>query len=984
MVQPAEQLDLSPDVVPVASPQDSVSSAGILSTAPPFVLSATANSLDTALDSTAVGRRSRANTSLSPPSLSSNFPSLSPPSLHPTPTADYPSTGSSSSADEGGPQTPPRAVIGQMLKEIAKTAIDAGTAFEKHHSRQQQNKVGELRDRIVQVLDMLAHLSVSHGETPAVMPIPISLLGAQAIQPVEAILNSLQASASEHPRKRLASELDDPQRVVKAMKREEQDDLSVIHDGELPSSAPPLSQSFMPQPIQPPFPAVSPYPATPSQPSSRAGTPPMASFPTSLFNPAAALPQTTFAPLATGGTPLPASSIPPSLSAGAQAPPFPLQHSSWSDPVVPTSRHQHSLSVGSASGSHLHAQSAASSSSPLRSAPMQSNGLPNGLHQMNASSSASVQAMGQPIGRMSRSGSISGTSFKNPYAKLTYPDNHHPHPDPATWHKSKKARNGPPSFFFNAESIAPNRTSPGKAPPHTASAPTTAHNSPSDIEDDDDDSDSDEDEGSGEVTSSTQAPGSASAATDMPPEFRPDVDRIFFEFLNKLCSNLDATCSKGEQIHQTLMAKKMQRLDESPDFRPFKFRILAFTNAFMDELAEQGFPEDKLPMKKVRNYLWRQQYILRFNEDGKKAKSKGNHIWSIEAKKSGDGKWEFRPFHRKLAGPPPGVAYAGLRWAWKPHIWDPQISFKKIHVTYSSPGLPPWLSWKNGELSGIPPPEAESCQVTATAKFVLDSQETELSHTFTISIAPVSALDGPSYSRSRRQSFAEQPPKRSTSDSALSSAPQRYVYMPCSVAGPEVYQMPRMLNGRARVDDRAVIQVLQNVVQRVTDEAESQFVAASPPKQGEIHALVKQKHVLEQTVNAYDKALSGHGHLQARRLAVAAQHVVLQAAQTIVADKSVAVGGLPTPEVESVSMHELTDKTQDAIAMAVKINGPASNEVDIIVTATSLLKQSTPATQAPPPPTASSRLPLAGPSAAPRHATGYQAQSTLSTLPEHV
>jgi hypothetical protein len=48
---------------------------------------------------------------------------------------------------------------------------------------------------------------------------------------------------------------------------------------------------------------------------------------------------------------------------------------------------------------------------------------------------------------------------------------------------------------------------------------------------------------------------------------------------------VDATCSKGEQIHQTLMAKKMQRLDESPDFRPFKFRILAFTNAFMDEVS---------------------------------------------------------------------------------------------------------------------------------------------------------------------------------------------------------------------------------------------------------------------------------------------------------------------------------------------------------------------------------------------------------------
>lgn len=48
---------------------------------------------------------------------------------------------------------------------------------------------------------------------------------------------------------------------------------------------------------------------------------------------------------------------------------------------------------------------------------------------------------------------------------------------------------------------------------------------------------------------------------------------------------VDATDSKGEPIHQTLMAKKMQRLDESPEFRPFKFRIQAFTNAFLEEAS---------------------------------------------------------------------------------------------------------------------------------------------------------------------------------------------------------------------------------------------------------------------------------------------------------------------------------------------------------------------------------------------------------------
>lgn len=156
-----------------------------------------------------------------------------------------------------------------------------------------------------------------------------------------------------------------------------------------------------------------------------------------------------------------------------------------------------------------------------------------------------------------------------------------------------------------------------------------------------------------------------------------------------------------------------------------------------------------------------------------------------------------------------------------------------------------------------------------------------------------------------------------------------------------------------RVDDTRVIRVLQSIAQRVTDEAQSQIVSSSPPKQGELQDLVKQKHVLEQTVDAYDKAISGQGHMDSRRLAVAAQHVVLQAAQTVMADRTVANGGVPTPQAEtvaiqSVSVSELTDKTQDAIAMAVKMNGTASNEVDIIVTATSILKSQTPMMDTPP------------------------------------
>jgi len=239
-----------------------------------------------------------------------------------------------------------------------------------------------------------------------------------------------------------------------------------------------------------------------------------------------------------------------------------------------------------------------------------------------------------------------------------------------------------------------------------------------------------------------------------------------------------------------------------------------------------------------------------------------------------------------------------------------------------------------------------------------------VSRTFNIAIAPAPTLDSATYPNSRRTSTtSEQPPKRSTSDSALFQAPQR--------------------TRSNRVDDTRVIRVLQSVAQRVTDEAESQFVSALPPKQGELQALVKQKHVLEQTVEAYDKAISGHGHSQSRRLAVAAQHVVLQAARTVLADRTggVAVPQAETKGIQSVSVSELTDTTQDAIAMAVKLNGTTSNEVDIIVAATSILKARTPTHDAPG--VISATHIQASNVVPPRIASAFP-PSGLSTLPEYV
>ncbi|THH33885.1 hypothetical protein EUX98_g291 [Antrodiella citrinella] len=423
---------------------------------------------------------------------------------------------------------------------------------------------------------------------------------------------------------------------------------------------------------------------------------------------------------------------------------------------------------------------------------------------------------------------------------------------------------------------------------------------------------------------------------------------------------VDATDAKGEPIHQTLMAKKMQRLDESPDFRPFKFRIQAFTNAFLEELSRQGYPEEKIPMKKIRNFLWNQPYISRFNEEGKKSKSKGNHIWHVDAKKHQDGGWTFRPFQRRLAGAPPGVAYVGLRWSWAPRIWDPQASRSNMPVTYTAPSVPSWLSWKDDVLSGIPPPDAQNCDVTVEARvgltmfaahhvmsdsrfisqFVQDGQEEVLSHSVHISIAPMAAVDA-SFTPSRRPSLVGDihNPRRVMSDTAL---PQTTPLRPLRSQS----SMNHLSSGPVTAPDSQVVQVLTTAAQRVAQEAQSQVVA-SPMEQGhELQALAKQQHVLTVTAQAF-KTSAGNdtpegSAVQSNALAAAAQQVVLQAARQVASDRTVAAAASGnSPPTQQITVKEVSVATQSAVAQAVEMVGPLSSEVDVLMTAKSLLQQQT-------------------------------------------
>ncbi|WVQ78747.1 hypothetical protein IAT38_000834 [Cryptococcus sp. DSM 104549] len=204
-------------------------------------------------------------------------------------------------------------------------------------------------------------------------------------------------------------------------------------------------------------------------------------------------------------------------------------------------------------------------------------------------------------------------------------------------------------------------------------------------------------------------------------DVRRQLDQIFEEFLNRICSDLEVVDSKGEKIHQVLMPKKMAKLDESTDYRPFKFRIQAFTNAFTDNLQQRGITEETMSVKKIKNYLWRQDLISRFNPDGKKAKSKGNHIWNVDAKKLPGGGWVFRPFKRRIIGQPNSYGVVNQPYEWEPRIWDPQAPSDTLHPRFSSPpgSLPAWLRWEDStKLVGVPDAPCALIHIPVLAEFI--------------------------------------------------------------------------------------------------------------------------------------------------------------------------------------------------------------------------------------------------------------------------
>lgn len=297
---------------------------------------------------------------------------------------------------------------------IAKAASSAGDACRLRHDAEATFKVDELKERITRVAEMISRISLARSSEPFSLStytstadyhnVADSLAAFAATQsgamnivthiPTQTILVPPASAPLDHSRKRGPAALDE-ERAVKSLKREPMDDLSAgpMSSVDQPMPADPAS-SFTPT-----IPAISSVvaqstrsiaPLPHSRPSSRPPTP--SAFSQSAFAPSKAPHPSylTYTPYIEFNSPT------------VTSPTFPPIQQNWSESVTSSlpSRHQHSLSAGSIQGMNILPTPPLSSGLEGFSSPP--------LHQV-VTPLPTPPAVSPTIGRMSRSGSISGS-----------------------------------------------------------------------------------------------------------------------------------------------------------------------------------------------------------------------------------------------------------------------------------------------------------------------------------------------------------------------------------------------------------------------------------------------------------------------------------------------------------------------------------------------------------------------------------------------
>lgn len=340
---------------------------------------------------------------------------------------------------------------------------------------------------------------------------------------------------SDMSRKRCASSMAGD-RVIKALKREPQEDTPLHIIPPPGSNQPPFSSAAVtpltdPRSI-PSYASENSQVESTSRPTSSASEPPLAGF--------GLIPQQQ--PAASMGFSMPVSSATspstdfistsPLSTTVTHFPPPPTVRSSWSDgaTALPHHGHQHSLSASSLNGA-ISFRTIPNTGSSLGTHSFSTSGTFSSSSQPRPLTNAGT-GITPPIGRVSRSGSFT-TSNMNPYALGV----------------SEITTNNALDFLHSAQ--GPNAQSLG------SHSPTSSHDGEHDESDIGSHSHSPADSSgirgsrsSRTLTGKDVRPGplvtrqstenlspTAGHNNEVPQEYRAEVDRIFFEFLNDICSN---------------------------------------------------------------------------------------------------------------------------------------------------------------------------------------------------------------------------------------------------------------------------------------------------------------------------------------------------------------------------------------------------------------------------------------------------------------
>jgi hypothetical protein len=169
------------------------------------------------------------------------------------------------------------------------------------------------------------------------------------------------------------------------------------------------------------------------------------------------------------------------------------------------------------------------------------------------------------------------------------------------------------------------------------------------------------------------------------------MEQLLFSYLTKLLDDSGSVDSSGTRIHFTEMAKRSQAMSSMNEFATFKFKITPFIDGYTQYC--RPYVSDSVT---ILDYLYRSPVIVRFSTANKRVKTKGFHVWCVEARKTEEG-WVFKEHRPCVLSAPP--CYLGEPYEWKVQIYDPHsVSDSIVRIQ----DLPHGFHFRDNKFYGVP------------------------------------------------------------------------------------------------------------------------------------------------------------------------------------------------------------------------------------------------------------------------------------------